>query len=86
MTLDWIKKAYQSRGGGVSSTRIVATIVTWVYVGGRITLMCTGNTKMQLYALVLDAVFILVLYGLVKTQSIIEFWRGYKAEGKPQSE
>jgi hypothetical protein len=80
MSLEWIKKAYQSRGGGVSSSRIVASIVAWVYVGGRINLMCTCSEKAKLYALALDAVFILVLYGIVKTQSVIEFWRGYKKE------
>lgn len=80
MSLDWIKRAYQSRGGGVSSSRIVATIVTWVYVGGRANLMCTAPDKLKLYALVLDAVFILVLYGIVKTQAVIELWRGYKKE------
>jgi len=73
--LCWLGKSFGNTGE-VSGRRLTAAAVTAMYLYGSYlyhTITCIGNMYYQLLGIIVHATFILLLFGIVTAQQVIEF-------------
>jgi hypothetical protein len=82
MFINWVGKSFLGADGRVSSRRLLAfSVFMGCYLSGRIVFIVKcDNWLYQLYALALDAVFILMLFGIVHASDVAFLKTGIKSE------
>ncbi len=72
----WLKPTFESEDGKASARRLTAYIITILFVLGNIQVFYVIKDDTLVFdTLVLDAVFILVLFGILTIQNIITLYR-----------
>ncbi|HYG50487.1 MAG TPA: hypothetical protein VD905_06270 [Flavobacteriales bacterium] len=84
----WIGKSFNGANGQPSSRRLLVFSIFFIcYAIGRLVFIFTcDNFIYQLYGCVLDATFILVLYGIVNVADIAAIKNGVTPEQKPKKD
>jgi hypothetical protein len=73
---NWLRPTVEGEDGKSSARRITAFIVTALYVLGNIQVFyIIKDTSLVMDVLILDAVFILVLFGIITIQNILTFFK-----------
>lgn len=80
----WLSKSF-SNDGNVSGRRLTAFAVTAMYLFSRyyfVVETAKADVKWQFYGFVVDAVFVLLLFGIITAQNVIDFKNSDKNETK----
>jgi hypothetical protein len=80
----WIQTTFEgSVPGRGSSRRMTAFVVTAVYVVARVHFIFTStNPRWQVTGFSVDALFILLLFGIVSASDIVQFKNGKREGGE----
>lgn len=75
--LNWLRPTLEDENGKASSKKITALLICLLYIIGNYYVFSTHDKNADLIfkVLVLDACFILVLFGIVTTQNLITLFK-----------